>query len=147
VQALDKFNIYNDGAYTFARIRYEDEAHRKVHQFLKTGNNSKSVSINTKIRLIADEWAYIDRDMVNLGLPPKLHRGLQILQSVLNDSSSVDVSTWIVAQPVIDSLLELSSDRHEFNLYLKLLVPILTNFYNVIGWSGKENDFNTALLR
>jgi hypothetical protein len=86
--------------------------------------------------------------MVDLGLPPKLHRGLQILQSILTANTSVHSTTFMAAQSVIDSIVELSRDRHEFDLWMRFLRPILTNFYNNSGgWSGNDNDFNTGFLR
>uniref|UniRef100_A0A914C2G0 Aminopeptidase N n=1 Tax=Acrobeloides nanus TaxID=290746 RepID=A0A914C2G0_9BILA len=146
VATYDRYDIYNEGAHTYARIIYEDRAHKRIRRIIEQDNGT--ISIGTKIRLISDEWATIDRDMVDLGLPPKLHRGLQILQSILTANTSVHSTTFMAAQNVIDSIVELSRDRHEFDLYLRFLKPILTNFYNYSGgWSGNDNDFNTGFLR
>uniref|UniRef100_A0A914EJ50 Aminopeptidase n=1 Tax=Acrobeloides nanus TaxID=290746 RepID=A0A914EJ50_9BILA len=145
IQTFDPYMLYNDGAPTYARVHYEEGAHNKIRQLLRQDNGT--ISINTKIRLIADEWAFIDRDMVLLGLPPKLHRGMQILESILNSSFSVHTTTFMAAQSVFDTIFELSRDRHEYELYLKFLIPILENFYQKVGWNGTNDDFNTNMLR
>lgn len=146
MQTYGGFDIYNSGAPTYARVLYEEAAHRKIRSILQKDNGT--ISISTKIRLISDEWATIDRDMVDLGLPPQLHRGLQILQAILTSNSSVHENTFRAVQNVIDSLLELSLDRHELDLWLRFIKPILINFYNNLGgWNGNNDDWNTALLR
>lgn len=142
----DKYDIVNDKAPTFARVRYEEGAHNKIRHYMQLPNNSATVPLQTKIRLIADEWAYIERKFI-LGEMPNLHRALQIISATLSDNSSVDISTWMAANPIIDAVYELSRDRHEFDLYMRFLSPVLTTFYNVIGWTGNERHIPTGWLR
>lgn len=142
----DKYDILNDKAPTFARVRYEDRAHDKIRHYMKLPNNSATVPLQTKTRLIADELAYIDRKLM-IGEYPNLHRALQIIQATLNDNSSVDITTWRAANDMIDAIYEISRDRHEFDLYMRFLTPILTTIYNVIGWTGNDRHIPTGMLR
>ena len=54
---------------------------------------------------------------------------------------------FIVARPIFDFLLQLGLDRDEKGLFMGFLEPILLNFYENLGWAGKEGDYGIGFLR
>uniref|UniRef100_A0A914C589 Aminopeptidase N n=1 Tax=Acrobeloides nanus TaxID=290746 RepID=A0A914C589_9BILA len=144
----DFIQVYNYGATTLARTKYDDPSFAQVIKLIQ--NQPDLLDVSTKIRLFYDEWAWVYENLT-LGVQPRFDRVMQILDLFTNNSTvgSPAFNAFNGDVSFLNFLMQLFMDRYESDLLMKALSKILDTFYNVIGanWNEPTDDWNLSILQ
>uniref|UniRef100_A0AC35TH60 Aminopeptidase n=1 Tax=Rhabditophanes sp. KR3021 TaxID=114890 RepID=A0AC35TH60_9BILA len=137
-----KYVMANADSKSFVRINYDDASFYKLSDAVTASPNS--FSINSKIRIMNDEWRPVQLKMYN-NKPVDMFRVFSISRTILQNTAP-NVNIYGSVSAVIRSMLNWGSTTFSKNLVVSYVKDIVSNMADQMSWLD-QGSYDLDTLR